>query len=359
MLNNIQIAQVKGMLARGDKQHDIAAHFAVNSGRIAEIATGKVGNGISPASARALPTMPPVTATRRFFAPGQSLEEQIATFDSLAKQGPFDVARAHYISPELAEYILQHNTKNRPKRTGNIERWADAMQDDAWGLTGQTLIFSKPPVRLLDGQHRLASCVKAGVGFKAFIVFGIDRGEFTKIDTGARKTNGDALAWMGVKDPSCMAAAIRWLYLLDTNPWDRTTLENEAVVERYKALDKSAEAVVLADFCAASRRIVKSSKKDGRTFYTPGQLAGVLYFLHRKDEKATARFVALLESNKGAADILRKRLNKIIENGGRIHDVGRAGMIIKAWKAAKESRVPTTTEVFFDATADDAVFPSV
>lgn len=33
-------ALVKGMLNRGDRQHDIAAWFGVNSGRIAEVATG-------------------------------------------------------------------------------------------------------------------------------------------------------------------------------------------------------------------------------------------------------------------------------------------------------------------------------
>ena len=32
---------VKGMLKRGDKQHDIAAYFGVNAGRIAEVATGE------------------------------------------------------------------------------------------------------------------------------------------------------------------------------------------------------------------------------------------------------------------------------------------------------------------------------
>ncbi len=31
---------VKGMLLRGDRQHDIAAYFGVNAGRIAEVATG-------------------------------------------------------------------------------------------------------------------------------------------------------------------------------------------------------------------------------------------------------------------------------------------------------------------------------
>jgi hypothetical protein len=34
------ICIVKGMLARGDRQHDIASYFGVNGGRIAEIATG-------------------------------------------------------------------------------------------------------------------------------------------------------------------------------------------------------------------------------------------------------------------------------------------------------------------------------
>ena len=30
---------VKGMLARGDRQHDIAAYFGVNGGRVGEVAT--------------------------------------------------------------------------------------------------------------------------------------------------------------------------------------------------------------------------------------------------------------------------------------------------------------------------------
>lgn len=36
-----EIQIVKGMLARGDKQHDIASFFGVNGGRIAEVSTGK------------------------------------------------------------------------------------------------------------------------------------------------------------------------------------------------------------------------------------------------------------------------------------------------------------------------------
>ncbi len=46
---------VKGMLERGDAQHFIAAWFAVNPGRIAEIATGARYSDAVAASAHTLP----------------------------------------------------------------------------------------------------------------------------------------------------------------------------------------------------------------------------------------------------------------------------------------------------------------
>ncbi|HEX9945928.1 MAG TPA: hypothetical protein VGA98_00145 [Allosphingosinicella sp.] len=42
-------AIAKAMLARGDRQHDIAAWFGVNGGRITELATGKSFSWVPPA----------------------------------------------------------------------------------------------------------------------------------------------------------------------------------------------------------------------------------------------------------------------------------------------------------------------
>ena len=50
-LNEKDAGIVKGMLERGDRQHDIASWFGVNGGRIAEISVGKKFSYI-------LPTMP-------------------------------------------------------------------------------------------------------------------------------------------------------------------------------------------------------------------------------------------------------------------------------------------------------------
>lgn len=63
-LDKSEIAVVKGMLARGDKQHDIAAFFGVNGGRIAEIKTGHNGAGVTPAPESELPPAGPIMSGR-------------------------------------------------------------------------------------------------------------------------------------------------------------------------------------------------------------------------------------------------------------------------------------------------------
>jgi hypothetical protein len=63
-LNEGEIAIVKGMLLRGDRQHDIAAYFGVNGGRIAEISTLQTGASVAAASQENLPPAGPYMAGR-------------------------------------------------------------------------------------------------------------------------------------------------------------------------------------------------------------------------------------------------------------------------------------------------------
>lgn len=59
-----ELAKAKGMLARGDRQSDVAAYYGVNSGRIAELNAGRIGQGISPAAEGLLPPPGPYLAAR-------------------------------------------------------------------------------------------------------------------------------------------------------------------------------------------------------------------------------------------------------------------------------------------------------
>jgi hypothetical protein len=63
-LTESDAALVKGMLARGDRQHDIAAYFGVNGGRIAEIAVGKTFPDVRAAKPHNLPEPGPYLSAR-------------------------------------------------------------------------------------------------------------------------------------------------------------------------------------------------------------------------------------------------------------------------------------------------------
>jgi hypothetical protein len=81
-LSPADAAIVKGMLLRGDRQHDIAAWFGLNAGRIAEVRTGKRQPEIPPAPDHALP--PPGPYSYLTPRPGMSLADQtLQGFDSL------------------------------------------------------------------------------------------------------------------------------------------------------------------------------------------------------------------------------------------------------------------------------------
>lgn len=73
---------VKGMLARGDKQHDIAAYFGVNGGRIAEVATGKCDYPSAPAApVEKLPPPGPYVGARTVFEIREILEDAVTLID--------------------------------------------------------------------------------------------------------------------------------------------------------------------------------------------------------------------------------------------------------------------------------------
>ena len=63
-LNESDAAVIKAMIRRGDRQHDIAAWFGVNSGRVAEISTGKNFPSVAPADRANLPPQGPYPTRR-------------------------------------------------------------------------------------------------------------------------------------------------------------------------------------------------------------------------------------------------------------------------------------------------------
>ncbi|MDR3470747.1 MAG: hypothetical protein P4M09_03520 [Devosia sp.] len=74
-LDEHDAALVKGMLNRGDRQHDIAAWFGVNGGRIGEVATGSRFREVEAAPPSELPPPGPYPSGREAAAVIQALEQ--------------------------------------------------------------------------------------------------------------------------------------------------------------------------------------------------------------------------------------------------------------------------------------------
>jgi hypothetical protein len=72
----------KGMIARGDRQHDIAAWFGVNGGRIGDISTGKKFPNVAAASMDKLPPPGPYLTGRDAYAAMIALEEAAETINT-------------------------------------------------------------------------------------------------------------------------------------------------------------------------------------------------------------------------------------------------------------------------------------
>ena len=76
-LSTADAALIKGMLRRGDRQHDIAAWFGVNGGRVAEIAVGARFAEIQAASLGKLPPRGPYPRAAQALAAIESLVVKI------------------------------------------------------------------------------------------------------------------------------------------------------------------------------------------------------------------------------------------------------------------------------------------
>jgi len=116
------------------------------------------------------------------------------------------------VTPQLAEHWLAQNTHNRPIIKAVVERYKRDMMRGRWHLEGSPIKFS-PDGTLLDGQQRLTAVVQTGISQTFLVVKGIETDAQIAMDTGRKRTAGDALAINGFGAYSTRLAAVARLYI--------------------------------------------------------------------------------------------------------------------------------------------------
>jgi hypothetical protein len=153
------------------------------------------------------------------------------------------------IGPDIAKKYLEHNRCNRPLSKTHKDRLAKAIKDGEWFLTHQGIAFDQNS-DLVDGQHRLAAIVDAGVCVPIMVSRGVDGKQY--IDSCLRvRSTSDAGRLLGIEyaTKQNIAACRMWMHLLgQRSPAQHETLE---------FLHRKMDAILFADMVASGNHTIK------------------------------------------------------------------------------------------------------
>ncbi len=237
---------------------------------------------------------------------------------------PTAVAIVFTFTPALAAFLLDPKNNfprpNRALRESKVRKYSSAMEKLIWKLTGESVKFSKSG-KLMDGYHRLTSCVRANTPFTTLVVFNVD--DNAPGDEGAPRGPADALTFAGYTRTNIRAAATRWHAILTSAaPYNRNLdLTNDDVVRLHNpmALDPMFDLSM-----AQGDKLYRSNKK-----FVQGPLIALLYIYNSHNPKAVEAFVADADVGRGNSGKLLSRLNELAAaNLGRVHENSRNARLI-------------------------------
>lgn len=255
--------------------------------------------------------------------------------------GMFSIAMK--VTPEVAEFVLglnfEHNRKVKPTRTN---RYASDMIEGRWEFNPDSIDISEK-CKLLNGQHRLGSCVKSGTAFPALFWFGVPTKVLPTIDSGAARTMLDAVTTTGHTLRADGYAAIRAVVAVNRSREDDgrlvksgANMSNSEVIDWFETNEK--------DF---SKAYDKAQKIDQTLALVRSGLIAA-FFMIEQANKASPTGLAMFEEfsekliSGVGIDSLDEPVNKV---RGRIIARAVKGMqlaaeIIKAWNYTIKAESP-------------------
>lgn len=110
------------------------------------------------------------------------------------------------VTPEIAAEWLKKN-QNRDLRVGYVKQLARDYRAGRFPFTGSPLVLSKHG-KLLDGQHRLAALIAAGMDMKFTVVRGVEDEAQAYMDSGRTRTVADHLKMGGDANASYLSSVL-------------------------------------------------------------------------------------------------------------------------------------------------------
>jgi hypothetical protein len=114
------------------------------------------------------------------------------------------------ITPQIAKAWLDKNINNRKISARFVAQFARDIAAGNWELTGDPIKFDVHG-NLIDGQHRLAACIKADNNFSCYVAYNINPHAKDVIDTGKSRSGRDVLTMHGMTNTGPVSTALKLL----------------------------------------------------------------------------------------------------------------------------------------------------
>lgn len=233
------------------------------------------------------------------------------------------------ITPKFAVELLKRNVGNRNVSRTTVDKLADDMVNGRWMINGETITYNKD--RLMDGQHRLLACVKAGIPITSWVVEGINSDVFGSIGDTKSRSGGDVLAISGHKYAAVKSTTLIILESYMTGKIvSPPSYSNSKIIELAAKYDGIGDSISL---CQNTKRLIPAS-----------QLSAMHYLFSKLDKVAADEFVDdLINGNNldsyDGVYLLRERLVNNLYSKGKLHRRYIIALVIKAWNIRRRGKV--------------------
>lgn len=239
-----------------------------------------------------------------------------------------------YLTPSLAEVLLERNESNRPISSTNLARIKSDVKNKKYEFNGESVIVSVDGF-LNDGQHRCIIVLETGIPIPVVIVFGVTRESRFTVDQGTVRNVGNLASMQGIKNSGIVSTTAKyvWMYeetnFITKHPFGGgSASQNPSRTQIFEVINKYPE---LQD--AVERT----------TFSSPGGRAVSAFCMwaiwQKTSRKEADDFFEKLKSGAGLTEndpILMAR-NRLM-NVSRITPNERARIIMSAWNLHRKGK---------------------
>jgi hypothetical protein len=228
------------------------------------------------------------------------------------------------ITPQTAAMYLQKNAAGRSLKPAAVKMYAELISQGKWKPNGESIKFALSG-DLIDGQHRLAACVKSGLPFTTYVIRGLSPSVFDTLDTGKVRSTIDMLEIMKVENASYVGKALRLLFYWERGDWNHNAPKSDVIAtfRKHPCITQSA------------KTIQQFTRKHGRVFGASAAVMGHYLFSKVDPVKADAFFQSLYDGIGLDQDSpiygLRERVFRMKTASTSIREVPQVVLMIKAW----------------------------